>query len=124
MYSSASCRTLAFSISSSMTGTPAEAAEHSSGSLQDKPGQILVLQNRQQDALHVARLDDDLLFDALRGTERKLLEQCFHHGMQAPGPDVLRALIRGGSKLGDGVDRLGSERQRQPLRRHQRGILV
>src|SRR5918911_1736337 len=99
MYGSASMRTCARSRIVTIAALPPSP-------LQDIARKILVLHNVSQFLPHISRVDDDVLSLHIWGVKGNLIEQAFHHRMQAPCADVLGALVnrhRDRRNLVDGV---------------------
>src|SRR5262245_24235093 len=91
---------------------------------QDVPRQILVLHDVGEHPRHVRVVDRDRLLGEVRSFERDLVEQLLHDRVQPPRADVLRPLVHTGGEVGDAVDRVGCERERDPFGLHQRGVLL
>src|SRR5437773_2213039 len=72
------------------------------------------------DVLRVAR---QLLGRQVPGVERDVLQELLHHRVQAPRADVLRALVHAHGTLGDGLDRLRQDVERDAFRLQQLHVL-
>src|SRR5471032_106917 len=93
-------------------------------SLQRVARQVFVDGQRVEPRVDVGRVDDHRLAARLGGRERQLLEQLFHHRVQAARADVLGALVDREGDFGQPVDALGSELDLHVLGRQQRLVLL
>ena len=64
------------------------------------------------------------LLGQVRPLEGDLVEQLLHHGVEPTRADVLGALVDDRRKVGDAVNRIGGERQLDPLGFHERRVLL
>ena len=92
--------------------------------LQNKPAQIRVLGEIADVLLHIGGVDLHRLAGAVGGAERNLVEHALHHGLQPPRADVLDAGVHQHGDVGDGVDGVLGEFERDALGRHQRDVLL
>src|SRR6185369_1691572 len=79
------------------------------GCSQNEPRQVLVPSDVAQAVVHERGVDGQLLAGKIRRIERDLLEELFHHRIEAPGANILRARVHLHRDLRDRLHRLRGE---------------
>src|SRR5215203_3801984 len=91
---------------------------------QDVARQIFVADDVVEHAADVRVVDRHRLVGEVRPLERDLVEQLFHHGMEAPRPDVFRLVVDFGGERRNAIDGLLGESERDALGVEQRDVLL
>src|SRR5262252_1132455 len=90
---------------------------------QNEPRKVLVAGDVAEPVANVRGVDRQLLARQVRGLEGDLLEELFHHRIEAPGADVLRARVHLHRDLRDRLHRLRREPEGHLLRLQQLHVL-
>src|ERR1700730_13392764 len=92
--------------------------------LENVARQVLIFHQFAEIALDILAIDENVGAVAVRGIEGYGFQQPLHDGVQAPRPDVLRALIDLESHLGEALHARAGEFQVHPLGGEQRRVLA